>query len=166
MITLKNQALDGQLLQASFLPLKGMNLVSLKKGDLEIIDQSTINLFEERFAGLGALIGPHFHHRENQQIPLVPFEELFPHIARVKLKGGNEPFSHGIARYAPWNYSSTETTLHAKISGDDTWNGVLLSTLEGFNFEMYMDIELTSQGLTIELSVNAKKRTFNSLGKR
>lgn len=156
-IILKSMANDGQPLEAVFLPEKGMNLISFKKGDLEIIDQATLNLFEERSAGLGALIGPHFHHRPKDQIPPVLFEEKFPHIARLKGKGITEPFSHGIARYAPWSYKSSETTIHARISGTDVWNDSLLSSLEGFNFSMYMDVQISSSGLFIELSVDAEK---------
>ena len=155
-VILKSIANDGQPLQATFASDKGMNLVSFKKGDLEIIDQSTRNLFEERSAGLGALIGPHFHHRKQELVTPVLFEERFPHIARVKAKGIKEPFSHGVARYAPWNCKSTETTLHARISGNDLWNDVLLSSLEGFNFSMYMDVQISSNGLFIELSVDAE----------
>jgi len=154
-VTLKEIANDGQLLEATFLPSKGMNLISYKKGGVEVIDPSTSALFTERFAGLGALIGPHFHHRK--EIPPVPFEERFPHVARLKAKGVKEPFSHGIGRYAPWNYTSTNTSLHAHISGNDTWEGVLLSHLEGFNFAMYMDVELRKEGLFIEMSVSADK---------
>ena len=154
-VTLKAIASDGQLMEAAFLPSKGMNLISYKKGGIEVIDPSTYSLFTERFAGLGALIGPHFHHRK--EIPSVPFEERFPHIARLKAKGVKEPFSHGIARYAPWNHTATNTSLHANISGNDTWEGVLLSLLEGFNFTMYMDVELRKDGLFIELSVSAEK---------
>ena len=154
-VNLKAIASDGQLLEAVFLPSKGMNLISYKKGGIEVIDPSTHSLFTERFAGLGALIGPHFHHRK--EIPPVPFEERFPHIARLKGKGVKEPFSHGVARYAPWNYTSTNTSVHANISGNDSWEGVLLSLLEGFNFTMYMDVELKKEGLFIELSVSAEK---------
>jgi hypothetical protein len=97
-IILANKTSTGQNLQAIFLPEKGMNLISYKKDETEVIDQSTRNLFEERFAGLGALIGPHFHHRKTEVIPPIKDESLFPHIARLKAKGIQEPFSHGIDR--------------------------------------------------------------------
>ncbi len=157
MITLRNDSYDGMPLEATFLPSKGMNLISYKKGGIEVIDQTTKALFDERYAGLGALIGPHFHHRSPVDIHAVPFEERFPHIARVKAKGVKEPFSHGIARYAPWNCSAKGASLRAKISSDDTWEGVLLSELEGYAFTIYMDVELKSTGLFIELSVEAER---------
>lgn len=153
LITLENKTKQGERLQATFWPDKGMNLISFKKGDLEIIDQSTKSLFEERYAGLGALIGPHFHHRRAEVIPIIKDESLFPHIARVKAKGVKEPFSHGIARYAPWKAEATATSIKAKITGKDTWNDIPLSALEGQNFTMTLEAHLREHGLYLELSV-------------
>lgn len=152
-IVLEHRTKEGEHLQATFLPDQGMNLSSLKKGNLEIIDQSTRYLFDERYAGLGALIGPHFHHRQPGVIPVIKDEALFPHIARVKAKGIQEPFSHGIARYAPWKAEATSNSIKAGLSGKDTWNGVHLSELEGQNFNMTMDVHLKEEGLFLTLSV-------------
>src|ERR1700733_4771417 len=152
-ITLKSQNTQGDILEAIFLPDKGMNMVSFKRDGVQVIDQSTRSMFEERFAGLGALIGPHFHHRNPDIIPQIKDESLFPHIARVKAKGVQEPFSHGIARYAPWQAKATDTKISATLTGKDTWNGVALSALEGQNFKMQFSAELTPQGLQLELSV-------------
>lgn len=139
--------------QATFLPDQGMNLVSFKKGNLEIIDQSTLPLFEERFAGLGALIGPHFHRRRPEILPKIADESLFPHIARVKAKGVADPFSHGIARYAPWQTTVEANKIKATLSGKDTWNGVSLASLEGQNFKMNYQAELNGQGLSINFDI-------------
>lgn len=144
---------DGTALQATFLPEKGMNLISFKKGNLEIIDQTTLPLFEERFAGLGALIGPHFHRRRSEVLPKISDETLFPHIARVKANGVADPFSHGIARYAAWRATATPTTVKAVLTGKDTWNGVPLSALEGQNFTMHFEAALTPKGLSLALDV-------------
>lgn len=152
-IILKNQAPDGTLLEAVFLPEKGMNMISFKKGDIEAIDQSTLPLFEERYAGLGALIGPHFHHRRTEVLPKIQDESLFPHIQKVKAKGIQEPFSHGIGRYAPWKAESTDHAVKAVLTGKDTWNGVSLADLEGQNFKMIYSADLQPDGLHIELSV-------------
>jgi hypothetical protein len=152
-IVLENLTKGGERLQATFLPEKGMNLISFKKGEVEVIDQSTQNLFEERFAGLGALIGPHFHRRRPELIPLIKDEQLFPHIQRVKAKGIQDPFSHGIARYAPWKAEATTKSVKAQLSGKDTWNGVSLSTLEGQNFNMHLEGELRENGLFLNLSI-------------
>ncbi len=152
-IVLEQQTKEGERLQATFLPEKGMNLISFKKGELEVIDQSTQNLFEERYAGLGALIGPHFHRRRAESVPQVKDEQLFPHIARVKAKGVQDPFSHGIARYAPWKAEATATSVKAHLSGKDMWNGAALSTLEGQNFTMHLEANLRENGLFLNLSI-------------
>jgi hypothetical protein len=152
-IVLEHQTIQGERLQATFLPDKGMNLISLKKGDLEVIDQTTQNLFEERYAGLGALIGPHFHHRKSEIIPTIKDEHLFPHIARIKAKGIQEPFSHGIARYAPWKAEATANRVKAQLTGKDLWNGIALSVLEGQNFNMSLEAHLQEQGLFLTLSI-------------
>lgn len=151
LIVLKNLTTDRAPLEAIFDPDRGMNLLSYKRGAIEVIDPETRALFEERYAGLGALIGPHFYHRH--VIPPVKDESLFPHIARVKAHGVQEPFSHGIARYAPWKAQATATQVTARLTGKDTWNGVTLSELEGQNFTMQFDAELTPVGLRIALSV-------------
>src|SRR4051812_40760409 len=108
-VVLEHSLTDGDLLRAVFLPDYGMNLISLKKGETEVIDQSTRTMFEERMSGLGPLIGPHFYHRKDKDITFVPDETIFPHIARVKAKSP-EPFSHGIGRYVPWKYHASATT--------------------------------------------------------
>jgi len=152
-IVLTSQTENGEKLQATFLPEKGMNLISYKKGGLEIIDQSTLPLFEERFAGLGALIGPHFHRKKIEVQPKITDESLFPHIARIRAKGITDPFSHGIARYAPWQTTATEHTIKATLSGKDSWNGVPLATLEGQNFKMNFQVNLTPKGLLLDLDI-------------
>lgn len=150
-VTLKSRHPDGPL-EARFSPAQGMNLLSYKKGDIEAIDQSTRPLFEERYSGLGALIGPHFHHRK--QIPPVPDPSLFPHIALLQSRGVNEPFSHGIGRYAPWTVTAlSENSVEATLSGKDEWKGVRLSQLEGQDFIMSYKAALHSEGLAIDFSV-------------
>ncbi len=154
-IVLKSHTPDGLPLVATFAPEKGMNLISYRCSDVEVIDQSTLPLFEERYAGLGALIGPHFHRRRKEILPLIKDESLFPHIARVKAGGVSEPFSHGIARYAPWKAEATESRVSAVLSGKDEWNGVTLASLEGQQFKMRFDAELSPQGLKIDFSITS-----------
>lgn len=154
-IVLRNHTSHGESLEAVFLPEKGMNMISFKKGGFEVIDQSTRVLFEERYAGLGALIGPHFHRKQAQIATKIADESLFPHIARVKAKGVADPFSHGIARYAPWKAEATQNRIKAQLSGKDVWNGIPLSTLEGQNFKMDFLVDLTPEGLLLELSITS-----------
>ncbi len=147
-VVLKNKEV-----RAVFSVTHGMNLLAFTKNDTAIIDPETLPLFEERFAGLGSLIGPHFYHRDH--IPPVPSEYLFPHIARIKAKGTLEPFSHGIARYAPWNAEVLENAIKATLSSTDLWNGIPLSTLEGFDFEMSFFAELLADGIALDYSVQS-----------
>lgn len=153
-IRLISETKEGIPLTAIFSPEQGMNLLSYKKGDVEIIDPSTLPLFEERLSGLGPLIGPHFHRRKTEILPVIENETLFPHIARVKAKGIKDPFSHGIARYAPWtNIKSTSTSFQAILEGKELWNGVSLAYLEGQNFKYTFKGELKAEGLFLDLSI-------------
>lgn len=152
-ITLTCPLDDGSSYQAIFAPSSGMNLISFKRGDVEVIDPTTKEAFEERFSGLGPLIGPHFHRRKPELVPKVPDESLFPHIARCNAKGILDPFSHGVARYCPWKTEVKGNQILANISGKDLWNDVPLSTIEGQNFVMKMKAALSKTGLSIDLSV-------------
>lgn len=150
--------LQNDLLKATFLPEKGMNLLSLQREGIEIIDQSTKAEFEERFAGHGALIGPHFHRKNANIISPISNETLFPHIARVKAKGIQDPFSHGIARYAPWKVeSSSPQKIVASLTSKEEWNGVALATLEGQNFKLQFSAELVENEVQIQYSVVSEK---------
>ncbi|MCB1107118.1 MAG: hypothetical protein KDK76_03375 [Chlamydiia bacterium] len=160
-VTLSNTSPLGLPLQATFLPEGGMNLISYKLGDIEVIDQATRPLFDERFAGLGALIGPHFHHRK--EIPHDFDEALFPHIATIKAQGKNEPFSHGIARYVPWKYAASNTQIQARLTGSDLYKGVSLKTFEGQDFLMTFDVQLLTDGLFITLKIDSEKPSLVGL---
>ena len=107
---------------------------------------------------MGALIGPHFHHRNPHAIPPVKNEPLFPHIAKIRARGGVEPFSHGIGRYAPWIVESTsQDGITATLSGEQEWNGVKLKELEGQNFKMGYSAKMLPEGLAIHLSVTSDR---------
>lgn len=144
------QLIKGDL-KATFDPERGLNLISLRKGNVEVIDQNTEPLFRERFAGLGALIGPHFHYRPKARIRPIPNPESFPHLKRVE--GRPDPFSHGIARYVPWKYETTNSTLKASLSGKEDYQGVKLADLEGQNFELTFDAFVTEDALNIHYTV-------------
>ncbi len=132
---------------ARFFPENGMNFVSLKKGEIEAIDQSTKPLFEERSAGLGAMIGPHFHRRKI--FPPLSDPKLFPRVTK-----SGDPLSHGIGRYAPWNVLfSDKDQIKAELNGSDIWNGIALKDIEGQDFKMTYTAKLNEEGLHIELSV-------------
>jgi len=155
-IKLQSQTKSGEVLEAVFLPEQGMNLCSYKKGGIEVIDQSTRGLFEERFAGLGALIGPHFHRRPAESIPILHDDSIFPHIAKVRAKGVQDPFSHGIARYVPWQFDSALDQISARLNGNDLYKGVSIAALEGQQFAMTYIAKLTPEGLLIDYSVESE----------
>jgi hypothetical protein len=153
---ISNKDSKGRVLTARFAPGCGMNMISLKRDEIQIIDQSTLPLFEERFAGLGAMIGPHFYHRKI--IPAVKNPSLFPHIAGLQKKGVAEPFSHGIGRYAPWKVEeATETKIAATLEGKELWNGVALAELEGQDFTMRYEAQMLETGLEVTLSVSSQR---------
>lgn len=153
----QKKADDGTLLKATFSPEKGMNLLSLTKGNVEIIDQKTRSLFDERMAGLGALIGPHFHHRPDSEIPPMIDENLFPFIKKLVEKGQKEPFSHGIGRYVPWHFEGCDSSIQASLFSEDVYRGVKLRDLEGQSFELHYKAELLEDTLVIEYSFTKEK---------
>ncbi len=152
-LVLKSTLSSGEELVAQFLPERGMTLQTFKRGSIEVIDQETKTAFEQRSAGLGPLIGPHFHRRIGAILPKISDESKFPHIAWCRQHGIEDPFSHGIARYAPWKAEIAENKIKASISGNDQWEGVPLKELEGQNFEMRLEASLDHLGLHLNLSV-------------
>lgn len=152
-IFLKTKNERGQKISAQFLPGLGMTLVSFQIDGIEIIDQETKKAFDERRSGLGVLIGPHFYRRNPATLPFIENKERFPFMQKLKEAGSQDPFSHGIGRYAPWNYSQDGNAFEATLSGEDVWEGSLLKDLEGQNFKMTFLGELHSQGLSLKLSV-------------
>ncbi|PCI78065.1 hypothetical protein COB21_01890 [Candidatus Aerophobetes bacterium] len=154
-VTLTNQSDQGEKLTATFSPGKGMNLVSYKLNNIEVISQSTLNLFNERAAGLGALIGPHFHTSPN---PVTNFDlDLFPHIKKGFSQGRLDPFSHGIARYVPWKHKHSSTQISANLHGSDLYKNVALKRLEGQDFTMHFEARLLPSGLFIKYSIESEK---------
>ena len=106
-IVLQNTTEEGALLSATFLPSSGMNLISYKKDQQEVIDQTTRQAFAERFSGLGPVIGPHFFRMQPFLVAKPVRKDLFPHIERVFARGQADPYSHGIGRYVPWTYEAS-----------------------------------------------------------
>ena len=155
-IHLQHLSDNNSLLEASFAPSHGMNLLSLKKNDLEIIDQQTKQDFTKRYGGLGPLIGPHFYHRKKENIPPIDVCSIFPHLNNFNRNSNKDPLSHGVGRYCPWNYSETATSISAKLSGLDTYNNTTLTAIEGFNFTMNFFAKLTNKGLTIQYKVKSE----------
>ncbi|MEI6531878.1 MAG: hypothetical protein WCN87_03560 [Chlamydiota bacterium] len=157
-LTIIGQTPSKALIEAVFAPQKGMNMMSLKLAGHQMIDQSTMNLFEERSAGLGALIGPHFHHRSPDKIPPIKDPTLFPHLTVMKERGIQEPFSHGIARYVPWKVLSAEKErIKAELTGSMNFRGILLKDLEGFDFHMTFEARIIEKGISIDLQISSEQ---------
>jgi hypothetical protein len=144
-------------MQAKFLPEKGMNLFSLLYKDIELLDRHSELDFNHYRAGLGCLIGPHFYLQRKEWIIPVKEREKFPHLAYTDKLGFQDPFSHGIGRYAPWRYQTTETQMKAFLSSQDRWQGSSLGELEGVEFAMEFVATLQQEGLRLHLSVNSKR---------
>lgn len=161
-LMLQNKSSTGSLIKAVFAPDKGMNLISFQRAGIEVMEQSTTELFDFRCAGLGALIGPHFHHRDAKNIPSVK-DDIFPHIKALREKKVLEPFSHGIARYVPWKYAASDTQIKAHLSGSHEYKGIFLKDLEGFDFEMKLDIRLLENGLFLSYHIEAEKPSIIGL---
>lgn len=162
-VTLTHKTATGDCYQATFAPSAGMNLQSFSLNGIEVMDTSTRPLFDERFAGLGALIGPHFHRRNPSILPTIQNESAFPHIERVKAKGTMDPFSHGIARYTPWSFTSQEASIEASLNSQDEWNGARISDLQGFIFNMSYTASLTDEGLKLRLAVTSESECLVGL---
>lgn len=154
--TLKAVTDAGVVLEATFLPKQGMALASYTIGDFELIDQTTRQGFEERRSGLGPLIGPHFHRRRPEVIPNVKELEKLPHIQFCRDHQLPDPFSHGVARYAPWRVETTKSSFTALLSGEDEWEGISLKSIENQAFEMRFSGLMTSKGLDLKLSVTSE----------
>ena len=152
-VTIQFRTKDDDLLEATFLPEKGMNMVSFKKNEVEVIDQTTQKAFDNDFSGLGPLIGPHYQKRNPRIISEIDNEDLFPHIETLKREGIEDPFNHGVARYATWNAEVMDAEVKAVLTGKDELNGVPLEVLEGQDFKMTFDATLNESGLNITMSV-------------
>lgn len=138
--------------RACFFPSSGMNLRSLVLDGIEVIDQSTKALFDERFAGLGAMIGPHFHRRKPETLPKNIDVSLFPHLSKGSSLEGSDPFSHGVGRYAAWSFTHDTSFIKAELKGSDTLKGIKLSDIEGQDFIMKYHASWAGGGLELQMS--------------
>jgi galactose mutarotase-like enzyme len=68
-----------------------------------------------------------------------------------------DPFSHGIGRYAPWQWRREGQKIVAGLKGSDRWRGSTLAELEGTDFVMQMEAELKREGLYLTLHVEAER---------
>jgi hypothetical protein len=151
LIILKSISKEGTPLEAIFDPSRGMNLISYKKGSMQVIDQSTKQDFESTGCGLGPLIGPHFGARH--VVPAIQEPTFMNHIEAMQRTGYKDPFYDGVGRYAPWKTTVTENKVLAQLVSKEMWNNVSLTNLEGGVFNMKLEASLREKGLKISLSV-------------
>lgn len=156
-VVLKHTTRNGSQYQAIFAPSHGMNLLSYTLDGIEVIDQTTHQDFLTTYAGHGAMIGPHFHVRPKDKIPEISHPDRFPQYAVMHKKDKPDLFSHGVGRYASWNYENSDTTIRAQISGLDKFEGVTLKEIEGFYFEMTYEAKMTADGLEISLTASSQE---------
>lgn len=158
LVKLESQIANGMPVSAVFCKEKGMNLMSLKFGPYELMEQTTKILFDQRGAGLGALIGPHFHHRRDKDIIVPKDPYLFPHFELLREQNVKEPFSHGIARYVPWEIKKFDKNgVEAFLSSKMQWKQVSYGELEGMDFEMTFKAFFNATGLMIDYSIISQK---------
>lgn len=144
---------DSSGYRATFLPQEGMTLASFEKNGIEVIDPETRILFEKRRGGLGPLIGPHFHERPLARIPSLPALEKHPLFELARKTGRRDPFSHGMARYVPWEYEADKMSIRGTLKGDSEFEGIPLKEIEGQNFTLRFEASLSEQGLQLNYSV-------------
>lgn len=146
LVTIKYSS-NGKQLEATFQPNHGLNLKSFKCDGKELIDQSDKHLN-------GLLIGPHFDNRKRellQGLKKDPVIETF--IKSREDEGLSDPFQNGICRYVPWKVESNDSTkLKAILTGKENWNETPLATIEGQQFKLYFEAEMTQEGLWVKLS--------------
>ncbi len=152
---ISNHTENGKKVEACFAPDEGMNLLSLKIKGKEVLDLSTKEMFSLRSAGLGALIGPHFHHRSSPYIPIKRDLSFFKHIKKLP-ETQKELFSHGIARYVPWKYQADGTQIIATLKGSDLFHDCPIKELEGFDFEMHFEARAIHDGLLIDYRIQSQ----------
>lgn len=145
---------------AKFNLKQGLNLNSLKIKSHEIICQSTRDLFKERCAGLGALIGPHFHHRNRSHITWPQDLSIFRFLKKLKAQDSDEPFSHGIARYVPWEVTKKASNcFEARLLGKHKYKNIYLKDLEAQDFELKFKADISNNKLNLNYKIKSENNS-------
>jgi galactose mutarotase-like enzyme len=148
--------LEGKGVKATFDPEHGLNMVSLIIEGHELIEQSTKEKFLESSRGLGPLIGPHFHHRAPDTIPYLNDEILNRLSKKLRFRNEAEPFSHGIARYVPWKVLEKDgRRFKAVLDSHDEIEGLTLAEIEGFDFKLEFEAEVSEREIRIVYSAKS-----------
>ncbi len=145
----------GGFLRAEVLPDAGMTLRSLRLGDIEAICQSRAAQFASCRKGYGPLIGPHFNQRA--QLPAAALANMarWPQTDALTQMGIRDPWQHGVARYAPWEYSSSPGSIRAQLAGNQEMHGRPLSAVQGGDFELRLELQLAGNALRVHYTAEA-----------
>ncbi len=140
---------------AEVMPDAGMTLRSLRMGDIESICQSRASQFTSCRKGYGPLIGPHFNQRA--QLPAAALANMarWPQTDALARMGFRDPWQHGVARYAPWEYAASSDSIRAKLTGDQEMHGLPLSAVQGGNFELHLAMQLAGNALRVHYTAQA-----------
>lgn len=147
-ITLQSISLSGKPLKAIFHPSNGMDLVSYQLGEIEVIEQN-VPPFQH-----STLIGPHFLNRKKELLEgLKKDSQLNDFMKKREEEGFSDPFQHGVSRYVAWKVESfNENKIKAALTGKELWHETPLAAIEGQQFKLFFQAELTPEGLHIKLS--------------
>lgn len=145
----------GGWLRAEVLPDAGMTLRSLRLGDIEAICQSRAAQFASCRKGYGPLIGPHFNQRAQLPAAALAHMARWPQTDALARMGFGDPWQHGVARYAPWEYTASPDSIRAKLSGDQEMHGLPLSAVQGGDFELRLELQLDGQTLRVHYTAEA-----------
>lgn len=151
--------LEAKGIQATFDPEHGLNMMSLVIEGHELIAQSTKNGFLESSRGLGPLIGPHFYHRVSDTIPYLDSQTIDLLSKKIRFRQDPEPFSHGIGRYVPWKIlHQGPKSFKACLDSHDQIAGITLAEIEGFDFFMEFEAEVSQRQITIRYSAKSSSQ--------
>jgi len=146
-------------LEAVVSPEWGMSLLAFTRDGVSFLQKSRTRDFREGRKGLGPLIFPHFNQRGS--FPRVPDEVLqeAPHAAYLRRQGVDDPFQHGIGRYASWEYEARSGPEGAMVTGTLTgasvYRGVPVREIVGFDFTAFVSYVLREGNLLIRFNVHA-----------
>ena len=147
----------GNTIEAVVSPEMGMSMLDFSAGGVPLLQKSRKHDFIEGRKGLGPLILPHFNQRASFPAVNEMVAEQAPHTAYLKTEGVNDPFQHGIGRYAQWNFETSCTDKGARVTGKLTgaheYQGVPLMELTGFDFTAFVTYTLSDGNISVRFDI-------------
>jgi hypothetical protein len=153
------QSSNGEDIEAVVSPELGMSLLDFSACHVPLLQKSRKQDFLQGRKGLGPVILPHFNQRPS--FPKVPEEVLASasHTDYLRTHGVEDPFQHGIGRYAQW-ISETKCTdesvsVKGNISGNTEYNGVPVGEIVGFDFTAFVTYALSEGNMTVTFDITS-----------